>query len=278
MSLTVTFYGTRGSIPSPGPGTARYGGNTPCLLIASSDGELVLDAGTGIRALGKALAARAPGGGFGVDILLTHTHWDHIQGLPFFQPLFQSGVRVDVFGPRQRATTLGAILDRQMDPTVFPVPLAAAHAKVEVREIATDALTLPHFAVSLFEACHPGPTTGFSVRPRGGGARVIYLTDNELHAITETGRRGDLVRFLRDGDLLVHDATYFESEARERRGWGHSSAAEAAAIAMESGCRRLVLFHHDPEHDDAFMDKIGEHAQKEWAGAVVAKEGMTIEF
>jgi ribonuclease BN (tRNA processing enzyme) len=202
--------------------------------------------------------------------------------LPFFLPLFQSGVRVDVFGPRQQAATLGAILDRQMDPTVFPVRLAAARAKVEVREIATDELKLPHFAVSLFEACHPGPTVGFSVRQRGGAARVSYLTDNELHAIAEAGRRAELGRFLRDGDVLVHDATYFESEARGRRGWGHSSAAEAAAIAVESGCRRLVLFHHEPDHDDEALSRLLDEAcdaRDARAGSLdiaIAAEGSTL--
>jgi phosphoribosyl 1,2-cyclic phosphodiesterase len=262
VALQVTFWGTRGSIPTPGAGTARYGGNTPCLTIEHDSHLLVLDAGSGLRPLGRALADRFPAGGLALNLLLTHTHWDHIQGFPFFHPLFRPGDRITVLGPGQPAGSLAAILHGQMEPSVFPVPWSAVHASLAVTEITAPELELPGFRVQVVDACHPAPTLGFSVSSAAGGPGVIYLTDNELGAPMARARRSDLVRFLRNSHTLVHDAMYFDVEGHERRGWGHSTAGEAVRLALEAECQRLVLFHHDPDHDDRTLDRLLVEAEE----------------
>lgn len=256
MSLAITFWGVRGSIPTPGPSTARYGGNTACLLVESPNGRLILDAGTGLRPLGRSLAAGVPPGLLEVDLLVSHTHWDHIQGFPFFAPLFRPGDQVRVHGPAQTSGPLGAILRNQMAPDVFPVPLSGVRADLVVHDITEPELELPAFRVGVVPARHPAPTLGYSVAPRGGGERCIYLTDNELHHVASGAERAELIRFLYRADTLVHDAMYFETEARGRRGWGHSTAIEAVTLAAEAECRSLVLFHHDPDHDDSSLDRL----------------------
>jgi phosphoribosyl 1,2-cyclic phosphodiesterase len=282
VPLEVTFWGTRGSIPTPGSATVRYGGNTPCLTIAHGHHLLIIDGGTGLRPLGRALAGRDAAGALTLHLLLSHTHWDHIQGFPFFQPLFHRGTRVTVHGPPQSTDSLAAILRRQMEPSVFPVPWSAVHASLAVTEITAPELELPSFLIRTVDACHPAPTLGFSVVAAAGGSRFIYLTDNELGGPAAPGRRADLVRFLRHGHTLVHDAMFFDVEGRERRGWGHSTAGEAVLLALEAECRRLVLFHHHPDHDDRALDRLLVEAAetRDRAGGrleiVIAAEGATL--
>lgn len=260
MPLSIKFWGTRGSIPTPGPRTVRYGGNTPCVTIEDAEGHrLILDAGSGIRPLGRQLT-QSSDGAQNLVVLLSHTHWDHIQGLPFFRPLFAAGNAIRILGPRSAGAPLATILRSQMAPAVFPVPLTAISAALEVEEITSPEFPIPGFAVQSVSLCHPAPTLGFRVRPTAGGPSVSYVTDNEL-AGTEAARiRPELVRFLRSTDTLIHDAMYFETEVASRPGWGHSSAVQATMLALESGVRRLVLFHHDPEHDDAALEALGEEA------------------
>src|SRR6266571_4198978 len=188
MAYTVTFWGTRGSIPTPGPHTARYGGNTPCVAVESSGGELViLDAGTGIRALGLELVERQ-NGAVRAEILLSHAHWDHIQGLPHFKPFFAPGNAVRIWGSRQGTTSLEAILRQQMDPAVFPVPLDALSAQLTVQQVdpAGGEFTVGAFRVRAMRLRHPGTTLGFRLTPAaagsggGVGPSMAYVTDNEL--------------------------------------------------------------------------------------------------
>ncbi len=264
MRYTLTFWGTRGSIPAPGPGTARYGGNTPCIGLANGPGRLVvLDAGTGMRLLGNALMR--DGRPCEVDVLLSHTHWDHIQGLPFFKPLSVVGTRVRIYGAAQEGVSLADILHRQMDPMVFPVPLTALAASLSITEIGVGCFEIAGFTVQTFCLRHPGTTLGYRLQPAGGGREVAYLTDNELGT---GGRypvpadwRAQLVRFLAGTDTLIHDAMYSEGIIRARAGWGHSTPRQAVDLAAEVQCRRLVLFHHDPEHDDAALDGLLQEAQ-----------------
>jgi len=284
VAVSLTFWGTRGSIPTPGAPTSRYGGNTPCMSAMVDQSLVVLDAGSGLRVLGRELVRHAPSGPLSIDLLLSHTHWDHIQGLPFFAPLFQRGTEVRIYGAQQNGTPLDVILQRQMDPTVFPIPLAALNARLTVTEITEEPLTVGAFVVQVVSLCHPGRTLGFALAPRAGGPMAAYLTDNELGAEAAQTARPHLVRFLRGCDTLVHDAMYFESERRERAGWGHSSACEAVELALEAECRRLVLFHHDPDHDDATIDRLLEEAVAHAAraaggGALIieaAREGTTL--
>jgi phosphoribosyl 1,2-cyclic phosphodiesterase len=261
MAYTVTFWGTRGSIPTPGARTARYGGNTSCVAVEGPGEQLViLDAGTGIRELGLTLVERQ-NGALKAEILLSHTHWDHIQGLPYFKPFFAPGNAVRIWGSKQGATSLDAILHLQMDPAVFPVPLTAVSATLSVEEVRPGGeFTVGPFRARAMQLRHPGTTLAYRLTPVRGGKSVAYVTDNELGsggAYRMSARwRQDLVRFLSDVDLLIHDAMYTPSELETHRGWGHSSYEEAVELAVEAKVKQLVLFHHEPEHDDGAIDAL----------------------
>jgi phosphoribosyl 1,2-cyclic phosphodiesterase len=286
MRYTVTFWGTRGSIPTPGPNTARYGGNTPCVAVEGSGGQLViLDAGTGIRALGLVLVERQ-NGAVNAEILLSHAHWDHIQGLPHFKPFFAPGNAVRIWGSRQGTTSLEAILRQQMDPAVFPVPLEALSAKLTVQQVEAGEFTVGAFRVRAMKLRHPGTTLGFRLTPTAGGPSIAYVTDNELgpgghYAIPASWRR-DLVAFLENAELLIHDAMYTPQELEQHRGWGHSTFEEAVALAADAGVGRLALFHHEPEHDDVTVDELLAAARRQAkacggpAEVLAAQEGMTL--
>lgn len=281
MPLAVTFWGTRGSIPTPGPETARFGGNTPCLTVQREGGrQLILDAGTGIRALGRRLVGDEAEP-LDLTILLSHTHWDHIQGLPFFRPLYHRGNTVRIVGPKPANLPLETILRRQLESDVFPVPPEALGARLIVEEATQDSASIDGFLVQTVPLSHTAPTAGYSISDPAGGGRLSYLTDNELGGPRGAISRAKLVRFLQPTDTLVHDAMYFEAEVRERRGWGHSSAVEAVLLAAEAGCHRLALFHHDPEHDEATLERLLEEARRArppgcQVDIVIATEGTTL--
>ncbi len=285
MAYTVTFWGTRGSVPTPGSLTARYGGNTPCVAVEGPGGLVILDAGTGIRALGLQLVERQ-NGAVSAEILLSHAHWDHIQGLPHFKPFFAPGNAVRIWGSRQGTTSLEAILRQQMDPAVFPVPLDALSATLTVQQVAPGEFTVGQFVVRAMQLQHPGTTLGYRLTPRGGGRSMAYMTDNELGAIDRyqvpRSWRKELKAFLADVDLLIHDAMYTPEELETHRGWGHSTWAEAVELAADVGAQRLVLFHHEPEHGDDLVDALLEQARqvararRRPAEVLAAKEGMEL--
>lgn len=286
VTYTLKFWGTRGSIPTPGPQTARYGGNTACVSVSGPDGRLViLDAGSGLRPLGHELMARR-NGAISADILLSHTHWDHIQGLPFFKPLSAPGNSFCIFGAAQEGVALEEILRRQMDPMVFPVPLTALAAAIKVNEITEGEVELPDFVVRTFRLRHPGTTLGFRIAAASGGRDIAYVTDNELGDGAGYPVRADwrprLVSFLAGTDTLIHDAMYAEQIIQARSGWGHSTPRQAVALAAEAGCRRLILFHHEPEHDDGALDRLLENTRayaERTAGSLqvdAAMEGMEL--
>src|SRR2546427_491133 len=265
MAYTVTFWGTRGSIPTPGAHTARYGGNTPCVAVEGTGGHkgggqlVILDAGTGIRALGRELVEHQ-NGAVQAEILLSHAHWDHIQGLPHFKPFFAPGNAVRIWGSRQGTTSLEAILRQQMDPAVFPVPLDALSAKLTVQQVEPGEFTVGTFRVQAMRLRHPGTTLGYRLTPAAGGPSMAYVTDNELgpggRYETPASWRKDFVAFLGGVELLIHDAMYTPEELEEHRGWGHSTFEEAVALAGDAGVKRLVLFHHEPEHGDEAIDAL----------------------
>lgn len=264
----LRFWGVRGSVPSPGPRTARYGGNTPCVEVRGPDGDLViLDAGTGLREFGKQLVD----GPVDVRIFLTHGHWDHIQGLPFFAPLFQSGSRITIHGPTPAAGSGGLVraIDEQMSAVVFPVSLTEAGARVDCREFSSDdgRFEGPGYEIATMPVQHPGGAVGyrFSTRDRGEDRTFVYVSDNELMAEgdqeIEAWRRR-LVDFASDADLLVHDATYSEQEIERHRGWGHSTDRQAVELALECRVKRLALFHHHPDRSDAEIDRRTEDCRR----------------
>lgn len=278
MKQEVTFWGTRGSIPTPGPNTARYGGNTACISIAGSDGRLViLDAGSGLRPLGHELMKQR-NGNLATDILLSHTHWDHIQGLPFFKPMSSRETSVCIYGAAQEGVPLKEILGRQMDPMVFPVPMNALAASLMVVEIEEGEFEIEGFKICAFRLRHPGTTLGYRLVPESGGKEVAYVTDNELGPggtyDVSPDWRGQLVEFIQHADTLIHDAMYLDQIIQARAGWGHSTPRQAVDLAREGRCRRLILFHHEPEHDDSALDRLVRDA-KQYAAQVAP--GLEVE-
>ncbi|HVE80067.1 MAG TPA: MBL fold metallo-hydrolase [Gemmatimonadaceae bacterium] len=262
MSLRLQFWGTRGSIPSPGSATVRYGGNTPCLELRTSDGWLViLDAGTGLRELGRSLIARANGAPIKGDIFLTHAHWDHIQGLPFFGPIFQRGNHYTIWGSKSLETSIDRVVRDQMSPVVFPVTFEELDATVDFRELAEEQSDGNGYRVRAFQVRHPGGALGYRFEERNGDGRaLVYIPDNEIsptarYEQTPLGWRDALVSFARGAAVLVHDTMYTAEEYDHYRGWGHSTYADAVELAIDAGVEQLVLFHHKPERTDADVER-----------------------
>jgi len=287
VTLTLTFWGTRGSIPSPGAQTARFGGNTPCVELRSATGALlILDAGTGIRHLGRSLLERANGRPIAADILLSHAHWDHIQGLPFFAPLYEGRHEFTI---RCAPAALGgaeAALKAQMTSTVFPVTFDAFRSQVRFRAL-NEIERGDGYALRTVPLRHPGGATGYRVTDGNSGApALVYISDNELgeHAgyDSPTGWRDALVSFARGASLLVHDAMYTADEYERHRGWGHSRYEDVVDLALDADVQRLVLFHHHPERTDAAVSEQVAACQKRARerGAhlevLAAEEGATL--
>lgn len=253
--MRVRCWGTRGSVPSPGPDTARYGGNTPCIEVRTPAGNLViLDAGSGLRPLGDSLAHGAV---VTADLFLTHFHWDHIQGFPFFAPLYDASTTLRVHGAPPHGLDLAGLLREQMSPTFFPVPFDALAARISFHRIDRGVRSIADVDVSCFPLRHPGATLGFRVR--AGDATLAYLPDSELVGgdyPVEPGWRAALVDFVRGADVLFHDAMYTEAEYPQREGWGHSTPAQAVALAEEAGVARLFLYHHAPARSDRQLDEL----------------------
>ena len=290
-ALTVRFWGVRGSVPSPGARTARYGGNTPCVEVragvpqAAGGACVILDAGTGIRALGEALEADARATGAPVDatICVTHAHWDHVQGLPFFAPLYMPGARVTAVASPAYLPAVEHAVRGQMRPPVFPVAWDELPADRGFRALPDDGAPLERAGISItaIDARHPGGAAGFRVAPADGGAAVVYLPDNEIAESSDDGAWRDvLLASVRDAGLLIHDATYLPEELPTRGGWGHSSWDEAVRLAADAGVRRLALFHHFAERSDAAVDAVVERARAAAAGSgltvLAASEGLVL--
>lgn len=277
--MHVTLWGTRGSVAAAGPDTAHFGGNTCCVEVRSDDGGtvLVLDAGTGIRRLGSSLASRVQR----VDLLLTHLHMDHIQGLGFFAPLYDPNVEVHIWGPASASLSLRARLARYMSPPLFPVRLRDLPCRLTVHEIPGETATIGPFTVESSLVCHPGPTVGFRIL--AGAASLAYLPDHEP-ALGSSGALGpgpwtSGYELAAGVDLLIHDAQYDEAEYESRIGWGHSTLRRAIEFAALAKVRQLVLFHHDPAHDDvALADLVARSIERASPSfeVVAGLEGMNV--
>ncbi|HEX8297782.1 MAG TPA: MBL fold metallo-hydrolase [Rubricoccaceae bacterium] len=270
--LTARFWGVRGSIPTPQAGYLGVGGNTSCVEVRAPDGTvLVLDGGTGIRALGYALAAEAAGTSMTIHVVLSHFHWDHLQGLPFFAPLFSPNHDVRFYAVTDDGR-LDRLLHGQMCFPYFPVPfddLAASTHTVSLRE--GEPLQVGPMTIRPFPVNHPQGAHGFRIEC--GGATLVYATDYE-HGIASFD--AGLREAVRDADVLISDAQYTPDEYRLRGGWGHTTWEKAAHLARDAGVGRLYLFHHDPAHDDAALARICDCAREEFAATELACEGDEI--
>jgi len=262
----------RGSIPTPEPSRLRYGGNTTCLEIGPGGaGEaIVIDCGSGIRALGEDLMRR---GVTRIHILLTHFHWDHLQGLPSFAPLFQPGVEITFYAHRAAAEVRG-LLETQMADPFFPVPFAEVGSRTEFRQIACgNAFRAGELGVEPFALNHPQGAVGFRVE--GAGRVLVHASDHE-QGVAEID--AGLIRAAQGADALVMDAQYTPEEYAGKVGWGHSHYGHAAQAAASAGVRRLLLFHHDPEHDDLFLDDMLAKAQQLFPNTWMAAERNAVEL
>jgi CheY-like chemotaxis protein len=263
--MDVRFWGTRGSVAKPGPSTLRYGGNTSCVELRSADGTLiVLDCGTGAHALGHALTSsgeRCDG-----HLMITHTHWDHIQGFPFFSPLFTSGNTWDIYAPGGLGQQLERTLAGQMEYNYFPVTLAQLGATIRYHDLAEGAFAVGDVRVVTQYLNHPALALGY--RLQSGGTVVVYSADHEPHAPNPAARTDGEprmhdedqrhVEFLAGADLVVHDAQYTVEEYPHKTGWGHTPAEWAVDYAIAASAKRLALFHHDPLRDDEAVDRLVE--------------------
>jgi phosphoribosyl 1,2-cyclic phosphodiesterase len=271
--VKVTIWGSRGSIASPGPETLHYGGNTSCVSVETDDAIVILDAGTGLRHAGLRFAADPRP----VHLLLTHRHMDHILGLGFFRPLFQPGRQVQIWGPPSTTQGLRTRLTRYLSPPLFPVRIRDLESRVELDDAPATTWAIGGLRVSAASVIHPGPTLGY--RLESARRALAYLPDHEpaLGGIDQpvwtSGH--DLAAGV---DVLLHDGQYTAQEYDARVGWGHSSVEQAAAFADLAGVNRLVLFHHDPDHDDAEVGEMADRARAvRRAGSVeAAREGMEL--
>jgi phosphoribosyl 1,2-cyclic phosphodiesterase len=279
--MRLTIWGCRGSVPTPGPGTFRYGGNTSCVEVSLEDGTiLVLDAGTGIRALGFNLLDR---GARRLHLLLTHLHLDHLEGLRFFAPLWDQRVTLDIWGPPSPVSSLQERIARSFSPPLFPIDLREVPAQVTFHDVPREPWTVDGTRLVADLVAHPGPTVGFRIETETSS--FAYLPDHEPALAGIADRSRDWISgaaIADDVDLLLHDAQYFEDEYEERIGWGHSSVADAVAFAEVVGARRLVLFHHEPLHTDGSLERLEARARsladgnEDWSA--LAREGMVVEL
>jgi CheY-like chemotaxis protein/phosphoribosyl 1,2-cyclic phosphodiesterase len=294
--MRVRFWGTRGSIAKPGPSTVRYGGNTSCVEVRADDGTLiVLDCGTGAHDLGGALLGAADGPLRG-HLLITHTHWDHIQGFPFFAPLFIPGNEWDIYAPGGLGQHLEATLAGQMEYTYFPITLDQLGARVSYHDLVEGTFDVGGVRVTARYLNHPALALGY--RLEAGGATLVYAVDHEPHSrhqpppatlaapaprpVHPEDQRH--VEFLAGVDLVIHDSMYTMDEYPNKINWGHSAAEHAVDFAVAAGARQLALFHHEPIRDDAALDRLVEACRERAAAAgsalvvFAAAEGQVIEL
>ncbi|MDE0702649.1 MAG: MBL fold metallo-hydrolase [Rhodospirillaceae bacterium] len=268
----VRFRGVRGTIACPGGEYARYGGNTSCLEVRCAGSLLILDAGTGLRALGAELDAA---GSVDTDILLTHTHIDHIAGMPFFVPLFKPGNRLRIHAGHlwDSDVRLRDVFLRLIEAPIFPVPLEAVGAEISFEEFrAGDRLDLRQgIAIRTAPLNHPNGATGYRIE--WGGRSICYVTDTE-HVEGEIDT--NILELIEGADIFVYDATYTEAEYPAFRGWGHSTWEAGAVLAERGRVGKYVIFHHAPDHTDDDMDRIADAAQRAFASTVVAREGLVL--
>ena len=272
--IVVHFHGVRGTIACPGGEYIRYGGNTSCIEVRCGPHLVILDAGTGLRPLGVELMRN---GKIECDLLLSHTHLDHIAGLPFFLPLFTKGNSVNLWAGHLagQQENLKQVIKRMMAAPLFPVPIEALAAKIDFRdfEAGTSIALKPGLTVRTAPLNHPNGATGYRVD--FAGHSLCYVTDTE-HEEARMDR--NILELIDGADLVIYDSTYTDEEFPKYRNWGHSTWQEGVRLCDKAGVDRLVLFHHDPSHDDSFMDGIARDAEAARPGTVVAREGLVLKI
>ncbi len=274
-AMQVRFWGVRGSLASAGPHTERIGGNTSCVEVRCGDELIIFDCGTGLRALGMSLAEK---GATRASIFVSHYHWDHIAGLPFFAPAYDPHSQLTIYGATRMGKDVRQLLSGQMVDPYFPVDLGVFNARLQFVPIEDGGrTTLGAVTLQAAELCHPGGSLGY--RLEFGGRVLVYATDFE-HG-TEADDR--LVELARNADLLIFDAQFTPDEydakgARSRRGWGHSTYEAGATLAQRAGVKQLALFHHAPERDDAAVEEISRLARRTHKKTIAASEGLSIDL
>jgi phosphoribosyl 1,2-cyclic phosphodiesterase len=267
--MKVTCWGTRGSIATPGPETARYGGNTTCLEVILDDGScLIFDAGTGIRKLGGELLSR--GAPVDVSLFLTHAHWDHIQGFPFFTPAYIPGNQLQIYGYYQGEKHIEDILISQMESIHFPVNFNAMQADINFHNVTERSCDINGATISCADINHPGGGVGYRIE--ADGAVLVFIPDNDLTPSDDEEIFQRMVSFCKEADLLFHDSQFTPEQYDRFPTWGHSNYQRSVKLAMIADVPRLGLFHHDPGHDDNLIDAMVFQARH-----IVEQEGASVE-
>ena len=293
----IRFWGVRGSVPTPGPTTLQYGGNTSCVEVRAAGEIIVLDAGTGLRSLGRALETEFQGRPLSLTLLITHTHWDHIHGLPYFLPIYKPTTRVRILGYEGARQGLASILSAQMESPYFPIGLDKLPSTVVIEELRDLEFHVGPVRVQARCANHPGLCMGYRLFTPDGS--IAFFPDNETGfahwtspphpgCVAAGEAQGSyeerLVEFLRGVDVLIMDAQYTVAEYQAHTGWGHGCVDDVVALALKARVKKLFLFHHDPDHDDSQVGQIVEHARQIVAAqgrsliVEAAREGLTVEL
>jgi len=288
--VKIKFWGVRGSIPTPGVKFVKYGGNTSCVeMLLPNDIVFIFDAGTGIRELGNSLLKN--GKKQKVYIFLSHFHWDHIQGLPFFMPSYQEGNEINILGMNTKETRLDKIISNQMESVYFPIRLRSLKAKIKFQILTEGQFNIGNAKIDTMYTNHPGMSMGYVITI--GKTKIGYFTDNEIVPIPlwsddtsglkyQLNMTTKMLTLLNNADLLIHDAQYTMEEYKNRVGWGHSSIPEVVSLAMEAKVKRLALFHHDPDRFDDNMDILVANCKEVLNDypleCFAAHEGMEIHF
>jgi phosphoribosyl 1,2-cyclic phosphodiesterase len=273
--FTIHFWGVRGSIASPGPETVRYGGNTPCVEMRVGNERLIFDGGTGLRILGQSLLSQMP---VEAHMLFTHSHWDHIQGFPFFIPAFVKGNRFHIYGAiaPNLSTVKQRLTDQMLHPN-FPVPLQIMGADLKFYDVHVgEKIEIGEIVIESARLNHPGEAIGYRVNWGGGSAAYITDTEHFPDRLDE-----NVLQLARNADVMIYDATYtdeeYNSPQSSKVGWGHSTWQEAIKVALAANVKKLVIFHHDPLHNDDFLDQVGEQAAQAFPDTIMAREGLSIQ-
>jgi phosphoribosyl 1,2-cyclic phosphodiesterase len=271
--MRIKFWGVRGSTPAAQPENMRYGGNTSCVEVRVGDNLYIFDCGTGFRVLGQTLRHEFDGRPVSAHVFVSHFHWDHIQGIPFFGPLYDSHDNRFQFHCSSRTRSLKRVLEEQMAAPYFPVGLTEMQAQQNFYDLGEGRIQLGDVTLQTLWLNHPQGCMGFRMETKEGV--MVYATDNEPgDALFDKNVR----KLAAGADVLIYDAQYLPQEYERKRGWGHSHWREAINVVTESGAKELVLFHHDPEHDDACLDKVVQEARNYYPRLRAAAEGMQIEL